>query len=339
MQKLKSQRFCNLSDAVLKILSLNRITTISDFLEEDVMKLSVITKLNLPEILAIRNDIFVQYAAPLVNGTTLLKKVLESKRYISTGIKSLDAITRGGIPVGYATEVCGLADSGKTQLAFQLAINCVKDVERTILYIDTKGDFSAIRIQKILEEQRCSHKDMAAILYRIKIVYIWTMEELVELLKSIKNKSLVIENLALIIVDSLPCLMFQYLGDENKIGLSLLNTVVNYSRFIGNEFNIAIIYINIQTRWIDLDVCEIEDYGEPSTTCKEAAFVEKRNRCLGRYWEQVPSLVLLLEKLEDVTDNDTSTQIKLSVISSSCSSNNKTDNNECILKLSAGGIK
>lgn len=71
---------------------------------------------------------------------------------------SLDAILNGGIPTGYLTELCGLADSGKTQLCLQLAINTVKNSENTVLYIDTKGDFSATRIQKILDACGYSHK-------------------------------------------------------------------------------------------------------------------------------------------------------------------------------------
>lgn len=71
---------------------------------------------------------------------------------------SLDAVLGGGISIGYITEVCGLADSGKSQLCLQLAINSVKYSENTVLYIDTKGDFSAIRIQKILDACGHSHK-------------------------------------------------------------------------------------------------------------------------------------------------------------------------------------
>lgn len=59
---------------------------------------------------------------------------------------------------------------------------------------------------------------MASIMYKIRVVNIWTMEDLVELFKCLKNKTLEIENLAMIIVDSLPCLMFQHLGDDNKMG-------------------------------------------------------------------------------------------------------------------------
>lgn len=44
------------------------------------------------------------------------------------------------------------------------------------------------------------------------------MEEMIELCKKLKNEIISIENLSLIIVDSLPCLMLQHFGDENKIG-------------------------------------------------------------------------------------------------------------------------
>lgn len=64
----------------------------------------------------------------------------------------------GGIPKGYITELCGLADSGKTQLCFQLSINCARKSNITVLYVDTKGDFSAVRIMKILDASGFSHK-------------------------------------------------------------------------------------------------------------------------------------------------------------------------------------
>lgn len=78
---------------------------------------------------------------------------------------SLDAATFGGIPIGYITELCGLAESGKTQLSLQIAINCVKNTEHAVLYIDTKGDFSAIRVQQILGSQNCTHKVLIFSLY------------------------------------------------------------------------------------------------------------------------------------------------------------------------------
>ena len=87
MQKLKSQNLRNLSECSLRTLAQNRITTILDFLQEDVSKLAALTKLSLPEILAIRNEIFTRYSAPLINGTDLFTKVFKTRSRISTGIE------------------------------------------------------------------------------------------------------------------------------------------------------------------------------------------------------------------------------------------------------------
>lgn len=336
MQKLKYLSLTHLSESVLKRLAQNHILTIIDFLQEDVQKLSTLTKLSLSEILSVRNEIFTKFSAPLINGTTLLSRISDTRTVLSTGILSLDSLLNGGIPVGYITELCGLAGSGKTQLSLQLAVNCARQDTNTILYVDTKGDFSAIRIQKILDANGYSHKDMAELMYKIRVVHIWTMEDLLELFKSVKNETLDIAHLALIIVDSLPCLMMQFIGDENKIGLNLLNTLVNYSRFIGNKFNVGIVYINVQTRWIDNDILDMEDEQQLSSSAlKEPAYIEKRNRCLGRYWQNIPAVVLLVEKLEDSPAEKDSTQIKVTVINSNMARN---VNSQCMLTLNAFGV-
>ncbi|XP_050345145.1 DNA repair protein RAD51 homolog 4 isoform X2 [Nymphalis io] len=213
----KLQEHVYLTETILRILKQNRITTILDFLQEDAEKLSTLTKLNLPQILEIRQDIFNKHSANLISGSTLFVNNITCKKFIPTGINSLDTILEGGLPVGLITEICGLAGSGKSQLCMQLAINSVMGSNYTILYIDTKGDFSAVRIQKILEAHGLSHKDMAVIMLNIRVVYIWNIEELIKLLENIKNDVLKIENVSMIIVDSLPCLTFQHFGDNNTI--------------------------------------------------------------------------------------------------------------------------
>lgn len=159
--------------------------------------------------------------------------------------------------------------------------------------------------------------------------------------------------------------MFQLVIIYWFAGLFFLNALVNYSRFIANEFNVGIIYINIQTRWIDSDITDMEgniyiyiwklcldcdfvsqkicmvkyiflDDAESTSAFKEQTYIEKRNRCLGRYWEQIPALVLQLEKYEDNSkESESYTQIKISVLSSNAFQN---ENGQCILKLSSVGI-
>lgn len=87
MQKLKLVDHKLLTESVLKTLAQSRITTILDFLEEDTERLSVLTKLNISEILSVRAHIFGKYSAPLINGATLLKRTLQTKKkFIGTGI-------------------------------------------------------------------------------------------------------------------------------------------------------------------------------------------------------------------------------------------------------------
>ncbi len=44
-----------------------------------------------------------------------------------TGIRGLDEITRGGLPLGRTTLVCGSAGSGKTVLAMEFLVHGVHD--------------------------------------------------------------------------------------------------------------------------------------------------------------------------------------------------------------------
>nr|XP_026501683.1 DNA repair protein RAD51 homolog 4 [Vanessa tameamea] len=298
----KLQEHVYLTETILRILKQNRIITILDFLQEDAEKLSTLTKLNLSQILEIRQAIFNKHSANLISGSTLFVNNITTKKFILTGINSLDTTLVSGIPVGLITEICGLAGSGKSQLCMQLAINFVKESNNIVLYIDTKGDFSAVRIQKILEAHGLSHKDMAVILLKIRVVYIWNIEELIRLLENIKKGVLKIENLSMIIIDSLPCLMFQHFGDNNNMGLTFLNRVINYSRYLSKEFQIGFIFVNIQTRWIDQDITDPEDT-ESACSIKDLTYNEKRTRCLGKYWKTIPALVIVLEKLKLETNS------------------------------------
>ncbi|CAH2086774.1 unnamed protein product [Euphydryas editha] len=336
MNALERKEHVYLTESILKTLKQNRIITLFDFLQEEAEKLSTLTKLTLPQVLEIRQEIFKKHSAHLINGATLFINSLTCKKYIPTHITSLDEVLGGGIPVGLITEVCGLAGCGKSQLCMQLAINSVKESDDSVLYVDTKGDFSAVRIQKILDANGVSYKDMALIMLKIRVVHIWNMEDLITLLENIKNGILKIEKLSLIIVDSLPCLMLQHFGDENKIGLTFLNRVVNNSRYISKEFQTGFIYVNIQTRWIDQDVSEPEEI-ESSCTVKDITYNEKRNRCLGKYWQTIPALLLVIEKCSDYDiENNYENCVMIKVIVTRHTNPLLAEN--CTLKLNALGV-
>lgn len=87
MQKLKANENIHLSESVLRALTQNRITTIMEFLQGDISKLAAITKLNLPQIIAVRNEIFAKYSAPVIGGSVLLQTSVIKCRFICTGLE------------------------------------------------------------------------------------------------------------------------------------------------------------------------------------------------------------------------------------------------------------
>lgn len=69
---------------------------------------------------------------------------------------------------------------------------------------------------------------MALIMTKIKVVHIWYMEDLIKFLENVKSRNLYIDNLSLIIIDSLPSLVLQHFGDNNKYGMNINNIKHNY---------------------------------------------------------------------------------------------------------------
>lgn len=222
-----------------------------------------------------------------------------------------------------------MSGTGKTQLCLQLSANCAKLYDKNVLYIDTKGDFSATRLQSFLVNSMSSLQELAKIMARIKVIRVWTMEELVLLFNEMKKDIAFIESLKLIVIDSLPCLMFQHLGENCKIGLSFLNMFVNSARYLSTELNLSIICVNIITRWVEQDFLEIED-GESTS---EYGLKEKQIRCLGRYWQHIPAIVLLLEK-QNNQDNEKDFTLKISATKSF----RHMYNDNCILTINSNGV-
>ncbi len=91
-----------------------------------------------------------------MDGSEFAKK-REDTGYIKTGSTNLDNLLGGkGIEVGAMTECYGAFSSGKSQLAFALAVNVQLPREHggangKAVFIDTEGTFSPLRIRQIAE--------------------------------------------------------------------------------------------------------------------------------------------------------------------------------------------
>ena len=69
---------------------------------------------------------------------------------IETGLKKLDQFLGGGIKEGLITDISGQNSTGKTQLAFQICINALKN-GKEILFQDTTGEFRPERLVEMLK--------------------------------------------------------------------------------------------------------------------------------------------------------------------------------------------
>ena len=67
-----------------------------------------------------------------------------------TGCKPLDDLLGGGFEKGIVTQIFGAAGTGKTNICIQLAVECVKQGQKTI-FIDTEG-LSPTRFKQIAGE-------------------------------------------------------------------------------------------------------------------------------------------------------------------------------------------
>ena len=70
--------------------------------------------------------------------------------FVQTGCISLDKLLGGGFPTESVSLIYGEAETGKTSLAVQCAVNCARRGYKS-LFIDTDGTFSYERLSQISE--------------------------------------------------------------------------------------------------------------------------------------------------------------------------------------------
>ena len=131
---------------------------------------------------------------------------------------------------GNIVEFCGLPGIGKSIICSTLAINYAKQYNFDTIYLDTKNDFSGIRIHKILTTLKYSREDIGKIMHKIKVEKIYELEKLMDVLASILLYQKASNSI--LIVDSIPALWFQFLGKYSTTGLLQFNMFNIHNNFI-----------------------------------------------------------------------------------------------------------
>lgn len=120
----------------------------------------------------------------------------------------MDKMLSGGVRIGMLTDVFGTSGSGKTQLCFQLCVNCTKPIDKnglnaSVLFIDTSHTFRPERIVSIAGKCDIGNNILDKI-------YVYKVHSVADQIAAIKHISR-INNLKLVIVDSITDLFsFEY---------------------------------------------------------------------------------------------------------------------------------
>lgn len=166
---------------------------------------------------------------------------------ITTSSKKLDELLGGGIPTQAITEAFGMYGSGKTQLAFQLAINVQLPesdggLEKTCLFIDSEGTFSPERILEIAKNRGL---DAEKVLKNIYVARAYSSDHQVLLIE--KSVDLIKEkNIGLIVIDSITShFRVDYMGrGELAERQQKLNKHLHQLQRLADAFNLAVYITN-----------------------------------------------------------------------------------------------
>ena len=167
---------------------------------------------------------------------------------ISTSCEALNILLGGGVETQSITECYGEYGSGKSQLAFQLAVNVQLPLEKGGLdghavWIDTEGTFRPARIEQLATVKGLDPKQT---LQNIKIGRAYSSDHQVLLVDKIPELVNSDPKIRLIVVDSMMALFrAEYVGRGTLADRQQkVNVVLHTLQRLADRFNIAVYITN-----------------------------------------------------------------------------------------------
>ncbi len=172
----------------------------------------------------------------------------KSVQRISTGSQAFDILLGGGVESQSITECYGEYGSGKSQLAFELAVNVQLPREKGgleghAIWIDTEGTFRPARIEQLAVAKGLDPKEA---LQNIKIGRAYSSDHqmlLIDKVPDLINKD---SKIKLVVVDSMMALFrAEYIGRGTLADRQQkLNVILHNLQRIADRFNVAVYMTN-----------------------------------------------------------------------------------------------
>jgi DNA repair protein RadB len=129
------------------------------------------------------------------------------QKFVPTGCISLDKLLGGGFPADGVSLIYGEAETGKTSLAVQCAVNCARRGYKS-LFIDVDGTFSSERLSQIAEY------DYEKIAPFIIIMRPTTFQEQIKTMDNLEK--MITKKFGLIVVDTITSLYRVEINDPKE---------------------------------------------------------------------------------------------------------------------------
>ncbi|XP_037951856.1 DNA repair protein RAD51 homolog 4 [Teleopsis dalmanni] len=297
----------DLTKYIIQRLNRHKISKVSEFLFANDKDLTKITNLSETTITELKRDLRKLHGVHRAQLSHIRRKIVKETKY-NTGIESLDCLLgESSLFPGAVWEICGFSGTGKTQLCHTISLNLIKNYNCDTLYIDTKYDFSGIRIRQMLKSRNISKTDAGRIMQQIKVERVDTLEGVIKVLKELCVQ-LEIENadckaIKFIVIDALPAIWFQHRERERMFLLStLVNTIWKLALQYMKTFLLVNLTVYKETNLFEngLQYSQLGDTdGEVNEEALMQASVESSIvPALGRYWSSVPHLRLCIKSNE-----------------------------------------
>ncbi|XP_059486150.1 DNA repair protein RAD51 homolog 4-like isoform X1 [Neocloeon triangulifer] len=209
-------------------------------------------------------------------GLQTYRELVATAAVLPSGLPALDLLLPdGGLASGQLIEVCGYPAAGKSRLCHTVACNVALNLEKRVLYIQTKGDFSANTVLKIMRgrfQLESSSSKVETAMKRISVATVRSLECLV-----VQLPGLVAETRPrLVVLDSVASLAHPHLGGGQMRTLAKLQTAAALLKRLAAEQQVAFLVVN--------------HLQQPTAEEKEP------KAALGAAWHSVPHTRLLLSK-------------------------------------------
>ncbi|MCS7139716.1 MAG: AAA family ATPase [Candidatus Nezhaarchaeota archaeon] len=171
--------------------------------------------------------------------------VWSSPQQLTTGVKSIDSLLRGGLRPRALYELCGQPGAGKTQLCLQLSVTVQLSVNRGGLdgkcyFMDAEGTFHADRVKVVAERFGLDSREALNCIYVIDVM---NTDHLLHVVMSDLVKAIEESNVKLVVVDSLMSrFRTEYSGRESlALRQSRLGYVLDWLIRIARMYEVIVV--------------------------------------------------------------------------------------------------